>query len=108
VFKVCALGIQEIRTPVRAPKANAIAERFIGTLRRECLDHMFIFNERHLQKILAEFIDYYNCHRPHRSLHQQPPCPASLSYSAPATGPPGEIIAEPILGGLHHVYKRAA
>jgi len=106
--KVCALGIQEIRTPVRAPKANAIAERFIGTLRRECLDHMFIFNERHLQRILDQFVAYYNYHRPHRSLHQQPPCPASLSHPVLTTGPPGEIIAEPILGGLHHVYKRAA
>ncbi len=106
--KVCALGIRSVRTPVRAPKANAIAERFVGTLRRECLDYMFIFNERHLQKILDAFVVYYNHHRPHRSLNQQPPCPASLSHPAPATGPPGEIVAEPILGGLHHVYKRAA
>ena len=54
--KVRALGIREIRTPVRAPKANAIAERFVGTLRRECLDHVFIFNERHLRRIVAEFV----------------------------------------------------
>ena len=54
--KVRALGIREIRTPVWAPKANAIAERFVGTLRRECLDHVFIFNERHLRRIVAEFV----------------------------------------------------
>lgn len=99
-----SLGASEIRTPVRAPKANAIAERFVGTLRRECLDHVFIFNERHLQQIVEEFVAYYNHHRPHRSLNHRPPCPASLS-----TGPlQASIIAEPVLGGLHHVYRRAA
>jgi transposase InsO family protein len=102
--KVRALGIQEIRTPVRAPKANAFAERFVGTLRRECPDHVFIFNERHLQKIVDAFVVYYNQHRPHRSLDHQSPCPVSV-----ATGPPrGAVIAEPVLGGLHHVYRRAA
>ena len=103
--KVSALGIREIRTPVRAPKANAIAERFVGTLRRECLDHVFIFNERHLQGVVDEFVGYYNRQRPHRSLGQRPPCPV-----APLpTGPPrGRVIAEPVLGGLHHVYRRAA
>ena len=102
--KIRGLGIREIRTPVRAPKANAIAERFVGTLRRECLDHVFIFNERHLQRIVDEFVGYYNRQRPHRSLNHQPPCPVSV-----ATGPPrGAVIAEPVLGGLHHVYRRAA
>jgi transposase InsO family protein len=104
--KLRALGIREIRTPVRAPKANAIAERFVGTLRRECLDHLFVFNERHLQKTVDEFIQYYNEHRPHRSLNQRPPRPAVTPIP---TGPPtAEVIAEPVLGGLHHVYRRAA
>lgn len=102
--RVRSLGIREIRTPVRAPKANALAERFAGTLRRECLDYVFIFNERHLQKVLDEFVNYYNRHRPHRSLDHRPPCPASIS-----TGPPqASVIAAPVLGGLHHVYRRAA
>lgn len=102
--KVRALGIREILTPVRAPKANARAERFVGTLRRECLDHAFIFNERHLQKIVDEFVVYYNQQRPHRSLAHRPPCPVSVS-----TDPPhGSVIAESVLGGLHHVYRRAA
>ncbi len=102
--RIRGLDIREIRTPVRAPKANAIAERFVGTLRRECLDHVFIFNERHLQKLVDEFAMYYNRQRPHRSLAHRPPCPVSA-----ATGPPrGAVIAVPVLGGLHHAYRRAA
>ena len=62
-----------IRTPVQAPRANAIAERFIGTPRRECLDHMLIPRRRHLVMVLREFIEHYNTHRSHRSLHQHPP-----------------------------------
>ena len=54
-------GIEVLRTPVRAPKANAICERFIGSVRRECLDHMVILNERHLQRIIGEYVDYFNC-----------------------------------------------
>jgi putative transposase len=65
--------IRIIRTPVRAPRANAIAERFIGTLRRECLDHMLITGPRHLTLVLHEFVEHYNTHRPHRSLDQHPP-----------------------------------
>jgi len=105
--RVSGLGTRELRTPLRAPKANGIAERFVGTLRRECLDHVFIFNERHLQKLLDEFVVYYNRHRPHRSLGQRPPC---FTEAGPiVTRPPsGSVIAEPVLGGLHHVYRRAA
>ena len=69
--------IRIIRTPVRAPRANAIAERFIGTLRRECLDHLLITGPRHLTVVLQEYIEHYNTHRPHRSLHQQPPTGAT-------------------------------
>ena len=65
--------IRIIRTPVRAPRANAIAERLIGTLRRECLDHMLITGRRHLAVVLREFVEHYNTHRPHRSLDQHPP-----------------------------------
>jgi len=60
--------IRVIRTPVRAPRANAIAERFIGTLRRECLDHILITGPRHLDIVLGEYVQHYNLHRPHRSL----------------------------------------
>ena len=65
--------IRIIRTPVRAPRANAIAERFIGTLRRECLDHLLITGPRHLAAVLQEYVEHYNTHRPHRSLDQHPP-----------------------------------
>jgi transposase InsO family protein len=102
--KAQSLGLQQIRTPVRAPKANAIAERFAGTLRRECLDHVLIFNERHLQKTVVEFAAYYNRYRPHRSLALRPPCALATALGPPA----GEVLAEPVLGGLHHVYRRAA
>jgi transposase InsO family protein len=66
-------GIRVIRTPVRAPKANAVAERFVGTVRRECLDWLLITNRRHLQHVLREFVDHYNGHRPHRALELAPP-----------------------------------
>ena len=65
--------IRILRTPVRAPRANAIAERFIGTLRRECLDYLLITGPRHLAAVLQEYTDHYNSHQPHRSLHQHPP-----------------------------------
>ena len=64
--------IRIIRTPVRAPRANAIAERFIGTLRRECLDHLLITGPRHLAAVLREYVEHYNAHRPHRSLRSAP------------------------------------
>jgi transposase InsO family protein len=66
-------GIRVIRAPVRAPKANATCERFVGTVRRECLDWLLIANRRHLQRVLAEFIGHYNGHRPHRALCLAPP-----------------------------------
>ena len=95
------LGIEPVLTPVRAPRANAIAERVIGTLRRECLDHLLVLNERHLRAVLSEFVRYYNAERPHRSLSLQTPRPAAR----PDAGP---VRSRPILGGLHHVYERAA
>ena len=71
---VCtAADLRIIRTPVRAPRANAIAERFIGTLRRECLDHLLITGPRHLDVVLREYLQHFNTHRPHRSLDQHPP-----------------------------------
>jgi putative transposase len=71
VFK--SEGIQIVRTPVRAPKANAFAERLVGTIRRECLDRLLVVNRRHLDRVLCAYIDHYNTHRPHRSLNQRPP-----------------------------------
>jgi transposase InsO family protein len=68
-----AEGIRVLRTPVRAPRANAYAERWVGTVRRELLDRMLIVGCRQLQTVLAEYVDHYNRHRPHRALGQTPP-----------------------------------
>ena len=68
-----AAGVRIIKTPVRAPRANAIAERWISSARRECLDRMLITGERHLRLVLGEYADHYNLHRPHRALQQAPP-----------------------------------
>jgi transposase InsO family protein len=77
-----ALSIETILTPVRSPRANAVAERVIGTLRRDCLDHVLILNEQHLRVVLAEYVAYYNADRPHRSLALAPPTPASRDPAA--------------------------
>ena len=96
------LDITTVLSPIRAPKANAIAERVVGTFRRECLDHLIIVNEWHLHRVLQEFTAYYNHERPHRSLNLAPPVP----FKAPSDV--GEVRSRPILGGLHHAYRRAA
>ncbi len=85
---------------MRAPNANSIGERVVGTLRRECLDHLIILGEHHLRAVLAEFVTYYNRERPHRALHLETPVASARSGT-------GEIHSRPILGGLHHVYQRA-
>ncbi len=103
--RLLGLGIRQIRTPYRSPQANAIAERWVRSARAECFDHMLIFNERHLRRVLAEYVGYFNHWRPHRSIGQRAPC-------APAQSMPrhdgSKIIAIPVLGGLHHVYQLAA
>jgi len=66
-------GTRVIKTPARSPKASSFTERFVGTLRRECLDHVLILGEQHLRNVLAEYARHYNGHRPHQSLQQEPP-----------------------------------
>ena len=100
-------GIRIVKTPTRAPRANAICERVIGTLRRECLDRVLILGRRHLEAVLAEYVDHYNTHRPHRSLSQR--APRHTGDAARATS----IDASPLrrtdlLGGLIHEYRLAA
>src|SRR5712692_4373747 len=95
------IGIDAIATPVRSPRANAVVERVIGTLRRECLDHLIILNEQHLRSVLAEFVGYYNAERPHRTLRLETPEPALRAVEGP-------VRSRPVLGGLHHVYERVA
>jgi putative transposase len=96
--------IRIIRTPVRAPRANAIAERFIGSLRRECLDHLLIVGPRHLAAVLGEYVEHYDNHRPHRSLHQQPPARRADRPSAATIRP----LRRDRLGGLIHEYLQVA
>ncbi len=95
------IGIGAIATPVRSPRANAVAERIIGTLRRECLDHFIVVDELHLSSILPEFRRIYNEERPHRRLGLQTPEPRLR----PTAGP---VRSHPVLSGLHHAYTRAA
>jgi len=94
------LGITGVRTPFRAPRMNAIAERLVRTIRQECLDHVIVINERHLSTVLTEFAAYYNPDRPHRSLGLESPLPRPSTRDGPVT-------RRPVLGGLHHVYARA-
>ena len=100
-----AEAIQVLPTPVRAPRANAYAERWVGTVRRELLDRMLIFGCRQLQAVLAEYLDHYNSHRPHRALGQAPPLGPG---EPPAFVPAGRILRRDRLGGLIHEYAQVA
>ena len=96
--------IRIIRTPIRAPRANAIAERFIGTLRRECLDHLLIVGPRHLDAVLREYLEHYDAHRPHRTLHQRPP----MGDTPPRSGAIIRPLRRDRLDGLIHEYVQVA
>jgi putative transposase len=98
-------AIRILRTPVRAPRANAIAERWIGTVRRELLDRMLILNQRQLEAVLAKYVAHFNTHRPHRTLNQAAPLqplPPPASTSQP------RIRRRDRLGGLIHEYSQVA
>src|SRR5438034_7114641 len=97
-------GIRTVKTPVRAPKANAIAERFVRTVRAECLDLLLILNRRHLERVLRVYVDHYNRQRPHRALELRP----SDRDERCERSPEGEIRRRDRLGGLIHEYYRAA
>jgi putative transposase len=99
-------GIRVIRAPVAAPRAKAHAERWVGSVRRECLDRILIVSRTHLEAVLREYIAYYNTHRPHRSLEQQPP----LVETVPVAGHDHEwhVQRRDRLGGLLHEYELAA
>jgi transposase InsO family protein len=100
-----AEGIKVLLTPVRAPRANAYAERWVGTVRREVLDRMLILGCWQLRSVLAEYVDHYNGHRPHRALAQAPPlAPVEPVVLASA----GRIVRRDRLGGLIHEYAQVA
>jgi len=97
------MGIEEVSTAPRSPWQSPYVERLIGSIRRECVDHVIVFNERHLKRILRLYIDYYHESRTHLSLQRNSPVPREIE-------PPqrGKVIAIPQVGGLHHRYRRAA
>ena len=107
LFKIVADSekIEVFRTPIRGPRANAFCERFLGSLRRECLDHILILIENHLRRTVAEYIRYHNACRPHQGFGQV--IPMGVGSRREPTGE-GKVVATPILGGLHHDYRRAA
>jgi putative transposase len=96
-------GIRIVKTPVRAPKANAVAERFVRTVRAECLDWLLILNRRHLERVLRVDVHHDNRERPRRALELRPPEPRAHARSAA-----GEIHRRDRLGGLIHEYYKAA
>ncbi len=100
------VGIKVLNTPRHAPRANAFVERLLGSVRRECLDHVLIFGERHLHHVIRAYVAYFNQYRPHQGLGQR--IPAS-PFLVPLSPPPsGNVRCLPVLGGLHHHYQWAA
>ena len=98
-------GTKVIRTAVKAPLMNSIMERYVGSARRECLDHIIILGERHMKSVLDEYsFRYFNGSRPHQGLAQRIPVPASRTTCSDAS----KVTAIPVLGGLHHDYRAAA
>jgi putative transposase len=97
-------GTRVVKTPVRSPRANSYAERFVGTLRRECLDHVLILGERHLRSVLTEYARHYNGHRPHQALGQESP----LHEPGHAVDITARIERRQVLGGLISEYRRVA
>ena len=95
-------GLKVIRTPYQAPNANAYAERWVRTVREECLNKVLIINQAHLRRVMAEFVTYHNTARPHQGLGQQIPLPRS---TPPGSGP---VRRHDVLGGIIHDYYREA
>jgi putative transposase len=101
--RVEGMGIEEVLIAARSPWQNPYCERVIGSIRRECLDHMIVLNERHLYRVLADYLDYDHHSRPHLSLDRNSPTPRDVE--SPSLG---EVVSIPQVGGLHHRYARAA
>ena len=95
-------GLQIVRTPPRCPQMNCYAERWVGSVRRECLDHLLILHERHLRRVLTAYTAFYNRRRPHQSLDQQCPIPLARELGR------GPLIRRDVLGGIIHDYERRA
>ena len=98
-----AMGIMEIPTAPRSPWQNGYVERMIGSIRRECLDHIIALDERHLRRILKSYFAYYNQARTHLALDKDAPIPRPI-----ASASAGQVVAIPEVSGLHHRYERLA
>src|SRR6266849_1441454 len=101
-------GMEIIRTPFRAPQANGVAERFVRTVRSECLDWLLILNQQHLERALGVFVNHYNGHRPHRALALNPPHPTRPLFRPATAGGEARVQCRDRLGGLVHEYVLAA
>jgi putative transposase len=99
-------SIKMLKTPYHAPRANAICERFLGSVRRECLDQLLIMQEKQLQRVLNAYVMYFNRARPHQGIKQQIPEPPTQPLPPALTDE--KILSFPDLGGLHHDYRRSA
>jgi len=97
-----SIGVETILAPVRSPRANAFAERWVRTVRRDCLDHLLVLSPQHLETILADYVDHYNRARPHRGLQLTPPRSPAAPHAT------GAIRRRDVLGGLIHEYELAA
>ncbi len=103
-----AAGLEVLKIPPRSPRANAYAERWVRTVRAECLDWLLIGNRGHLHRVLTAYLAHYNTARPHRGLGLGVPTPAPATAAAVASGTPGQIRRVDVLGGLVHEYVQAA
>jgi transposase InsO family protein len=101
--RVSSLDIKQVLIAARSPWQNPYVERMIGSIRRDCLDHTILFNEKHLRRMLKEYIRYYNEDRTHLGLEKD--CPNPRAIELPDLGP---VQSEPVVGGLHHRYYRQA
>jgi hypothetical protein len=97
------MGIKEVKTAPRSPWQSPYVERVIGTLRRDCIDHVIVFNETHLRRILRDYLVYYHSCRTHLSLEKDSPKPREVE-----SPDQGTIVEFPMVGGLHHRYARRA
>jgi putative transposase len=98
-----AMGMREVLTAPRSPWQNAYVERFIGSVRRECLDHVIVLSAAGLRRLLKDYVEYYNSSRTHLAIEKDAPAPRPI-----APPPAGRVIAIPQVGGLHHRYERRA
>jgi len=98
-------GIKILKTPYHAPRANAVCERFLRSVRQECLDHLLILHEKQLQRVLNAYVTYFNHARPHQGIGQHIPEPSGPALSSHLAG--NKVMARPVMGGLHHDERPA-